>query len=453
MTRPSKPAPLLVFFIVHAALSGAACRGQGNAPSGEAQASGPALPFVEALPARTGVLPRQLRVSGVARAHNQVEIRPEISAVLVEVLVKSGDTVVKGQPLARLEPDPQRHDLQQGQASVRLAQAEAGSARARLAELEAGATRTRKLAEQRMVSELERETQDAQVAAGEAAVKQALARVQEARASLGMRRSSLDKTVVRSPIAGRVGRREAEQGMLVTSATVLFVVGDLERMIVDVPLTEKMLGQGGARAGQAVTLRGPALGAEPVTAKLSRVSPFLAPGSFSTTGEIDVDNAGGRLMPGMFVTADIAVGESQAATLVPTSALWEDPRTGLIGVYVVEGAAKAQVGQSSGPHPVRLRPVEIRAEARSMVGVSGVAPGEWVVTLGQHLLSAAAGAGEGEGKSAGPAAGQARVRMASWDRVMELQSRQQEDLLAAFLEKQQRLARTHGAGIPPAGKP
>jgi HlyD family secretion protein len=438
MTEKYKPASLLMFLLANAAFAGAGCRGDRAVATGAAGAApgGPMLPLVEALQARSGTLPLELRVSGVARAHNQVEIRPEISAVLVESLVASGDQVVKGQPLARLEPDPQQHDLRQGQATVRLAEAEAASARARLAELEAGASRTRKLAEQRMVSELERETQDAQVSAAEAAVKQALARVEEARASLGRRRSTLDKTVVRAPIGGRVGRREAEQGMLVTPATVLFVVGDLDRMIVDVPLTEKMLGQ--VRPGQTVTLRGPGLGAKPVAAKLSRISPFLAPGSFTTTGEIDVDNGDGRLLPGMFVTADIAVGESQPTTLVPTSALWEDPRTGLIGIYVVAGA-----GGDPGPDAVkaRLRPVEIRAEGRTIVGVTGVAAGDWVVTLGQHLLSAAAGTG--------PDAGKARVRKASWDRVLELQSRQQEDLLAAFLEKQQRLARAHGAAPPP----
>ena len=37
---------------------------------------------------------------------------------------------------------------------------------------------------------------------------------------------------------------------------------------------------------------------------------------------------------------------------------------------------------------------------------------------------------------------------AEWDRVMELQQLQREDLLQDFLEKQQRLARTLGAAPP-----
>jgi HlyD family secretion protein len=405
-------------------------RAGGEQRSGNA--GGPAVPLVEVLQARQGHLPLELRLSGAVRAENQVEIRPEISAVIAEVLVRSGDTVTKGQPLVRLVPDPQRQELRQGQASVRLAQAEAAAARARVAELEATVSRTRKLAEREVASRMELETQEAQLAAAQASVGQAVAGIEQTRAEVGLRRSTLDKTVLRSPIAGRVGRRQAEMGMLVNPGSVLFVVGDLERVVIDVPLTEKALAR--AQTGQPARIRGPALGESVIEATLSRVSPFLAPGSFSTTGEIDVDNRAGRLLPGMFVTVDIATGQSDQATLVPVSAVWEDARTGLLGVYVADGPQTGKAG-SDGPRAVQLRPVEIRAEGRAVVAITGVRAGEWVVTLGQHLLAAAA-------------TPQARVRPVAWEKVLALQSRQHEDLLAAFLEKQQRLARTVGA-VPP----
>jgi HlyD family secretion protein len=419
-------------------LTAFACgRGQPGAAGNKSTGGGDGAqaPLVEALAARRGTLPVEVRVSGVVRARNQVEIRPELAAVVAEVLVRSGDAVEKGQPLVRLEPAPQQQELRHGQASVELAEAAATAAQARLTELEAQASRTRKLAEKAMVSELERETHEAQAAAARASLGQAQARVAEARATVGLRRSSLGKTVIRAPITGRVGQRGAEVGMLVTPATMLFVLGDLSCVIVDVPLTEKMLAR--VRVGQRAVLRGPALGATEIDAKLSRISPFLAAGSFSTTGEIDVANADARLLPGMFLTADIAVGESESATLVPVSALYEDPRTGLVGVYVVDRPTGAKPGAdaASGPHPVKLRPVELRAEGRASVGVGGLEPGTWVVTLGQHLLAT-------------QSAKSARVREVAWERVLDLQARQQEDLLAKFLEKQQRLARTRGATPP-----
>ena len=418
------------------AVSLAACQRQAAKDTEPGGGAAP-TPLVEVLQARQGRLPLELRLSGAVRAHNQVEIRPEIAAMVAEVLVRSGDTVTKGQPLVRLQPDPQRQELRQGQASVRLAQAEGAAARARVAELEAQVSRTRQLAERALVSRMELETQEAQLAAAQASVSQAVAGIEQTRAAVGLRRSTLDKTVLRSPIAGRVGRRQAEMGMLVNPSTVLFVVGDLDQMIIDVPLTEKALAR--VQPGQPVTVRGPVLGETALEATLSRISPFLAPGSFSTTGEIDVDNRAGRLLPGMFVTVDIATGQSDQVTLLPVSAVWEDAQTGLLGVYVVDRKPgklnKSDKPAGDGALPVRQRPVEIRAEGRSVVGVTGVQPGEWVVAMGQHLLATAA-------------APVARIREVAWERVLSLQSRQHEDLLAAFLEKQQRLARTIGA-VPP----
>ena len=53
------------------------------------------------------------------------------------------------------------------------------------------------------------------------------------------------------------------------------------------------------------------------------------------------------------------------------------------------------------------------------IGVKGLAPGSWVVTVGQDLLSA----GRGE----------AAVRVSSWDRVMAMQGLRREDLLQEAL--------------------
>ena len=259
-----------------------------------------------------------------------------------------------------------------------------------MAELEAQVSRTRKLAEREVVSRMELETQEAQLAAAQASVGQAVAGIEQTRAAVGLRRSTLDKTVLRSPIAGRVGRRQAEMGMLVNPGTVLFVVGDLERVIVDVPLTEKALArvQTGP-AGQHPRARRWAR--RVIEATLSRVSPFLAPGSFSTTGEIDVDNRAGRLLPGMFVTVDIATGQSDQATLVPVSAVWEDARTGLLGVYVSRDRPSRAPTRPAGDGAARGAAAPGGDPGRGRAGrrlSTGVQPGDWVVTLGQHLLAA-----------------------------------------------------------------
>ena len=430
-----------------AALCG--CTGDDLAASGDA--SGP-VPAVEAALARSGSLPLEERLSGVVKAQNQVAIRPEISAPVTAVLVRSGDAVERGQPLVRLEEDRLRDQLRQAEAALQLAEAEAREARARVAELEARVTRTRALAREELVSHLQVETQEAQLDAAEAAAAQADARVEQARATVQERRTAMSKTIVRAPVSGRVGQRNAEVGMLVDPGTLLFLIGNLEQVRVEIPLTEAMLSH--IEEGQPVRLASESLGGEPLRAELSRISPFLEESSFSTVGEIDVDNRDGRLRPGMFLTADVLYGESERSTLIPTAALWEDPRTGVLGVFVVgemngvePPPETPRVAPTASPegrrvrpvpetvHPVELRPVEVLAEGRGRTGVRGVEPGEWVVTVGQQLL-------------AGRESPRARVRSVAWQRVLELQELQREDLLRGFLERQRRSARERGAEIP-----
>ncbi|MEM9593071.1 MAG: hypothetical protein AAGD06_02340 [Acidobacteriota bacterium] len=172
-----------------------------------------------------------------------------------------------------------------------------------------------------------------------------------------------------------------------------------------------------------------------IEASLTRISPFLSEGSFSTVGEIVVDNPEGKLRPGMFVTVDVLYGESEEATLVPSSALWEDPRTGETVIFVVDtssGAPGAELGAAA--MPLERRTTSVQAEGRETVGVTGISPGEWVVTVGHQLL---------DGDSP-----EARVRAAPWERVLALQSLQEEDLLETFMDKQRRLAQTYGAQPP-----
>lgn len=423
------PLALLAFLALPACQNGEAAATDGA----EAQA-----PPVEAVPARQGSLPLEERLSGTVRAENQVVVRPRIGATVTEVLVRSGEAVERGEPLVRLDDAELRDQLRQAEARVRLAEAAARRAEAQAEEVRARVVRSRALVEDELVSVLDLETQEARLAAAEAAAAEAAADVEHARATVEERRSALAETVVRSPVSGRVGQRRVEVGMGVDPGTALFTVGSLERLIVEVPLTEGMLGY--VDEGMAVRVSAPTL-EEPLRAELSRISPFLATGSFSTVGEIDLENREGRLRPGMFVTVDVLYGEAERATLVPASALWEDPASGELGVYVVAGmegveppAPESGRGElSETPRSVELRRVEVRAEGGGRVGLDGVAPGEWVVTVGQQLLS--------DG-------GQARVRPTTWERVLDVQDLQSEDLLARYLDKQRRIAASHGAEPP-----
>jgi multidrug efflux pump subunit AcrA (membrane-fusion protein) len=221
-------------------------------------------------------------------------------------------------------------------------------------------------------------------------------------------------------------------------------------MRVEVPVTQEMLGR--LKVGQRAEIRAESLPDTVLLAEVSRISPFLRERSFSAEAEIDVPNTGGILMPGMFVTADIYYGGSQEATLVPKSALYENPDTGEEGVFVLAAdsagssppiarpAGEDGMGTLSGPLSLRFRAVDVLAVGDQVSGISRVEPGEWVVVVGQHLLPGRPGEKP-----------VARVRQVTWERIVGLQTLQRHDLLRRFMEKQQRMARRRADSLSDAG--
>jgi len=396
-------------------------------------------PSVEAVQARYGALPLRERMSGRVYARNQVEIYPEISGRVVSVGVENGDRVSSGTPLIRIEAEAYRQRVRQAEASLRIARANAQSAEASLAELESQLRRAERLAESQFQSEQELESLRAQVQGAEADVEQSKGQVQQAQATLEERQADLQRTVVRAPITGSVGQRNAQVGQRVGPDTQIFTMGDLETVRVEVGVTDRMMGK--IRAGQTAQIMVPSLPDTVISADVNRISPFLSNETFSAEAEIEVPNEQGLLRAGMFVQVDVLYGESQEATLIPLSALYEDPSTGARGVFVAPTLGTEVPIESpdaydpsdppalSAPTPTQFRQVEILAQGQQTAGVRGVDPGDWVVTVGQNLLST--GADDRV---------DARVRALPWSRLMALQRLQDTDLIQRIMKRQQQVA-------------
>jgi RND family efflux transporter MFP subunit len=384
------------------------------------------LPVVEAVQSRKGALPLSERLNGTVIAQNQVALYPEISGKIVRVLARNGDFVREGDPLVILDDSQYREQLKQAEASLRVDQAALSQAKARYSELEAMFKRTVELAEEGLSSRVEVETLQAQIDSAKASIELAEAQIQESSSVIQETKTVMSKTEIRAPIDGTIGRRRAEVGMQVSTGTELFTIGDLSRLKIEVVLTSQVLNN--VRAGQAVKIYAVSgNGRQEFDASLSRISPFLDPVTRSTEAEIDIRNRDYALIPGMSVTAEILYGQSGQATLLPSSAIFTHPVTGQEGVYLLsksdsspESTDNSLADQDfSSPANAEFRPVQVVAEGRMEVGVNGLDPDSWVVTLGQNLLA--------EGKS------QAHVRATSWDRVIELQQLQREDLLEEVL--------------------
>ena len=404
--------------------------GCSSASDGSENGTDQLIPAVEAVQARYGTLPLTQRLSGVVKAKNQVAIYPEISAVITEVLVTNGEAVRKGQPLVKLRDKDYRDRLKQVNANYQIAVAQLRQAQAQLKENQAELKRFETLAEKNLASQAELETIQTRAVSAAANVELADARVEQAQAYVDEQEENLSQTVIRAPVSGSVGNRNAEVGMLVSSNTRLFTLGQLDNIRVEVVLTDRMLNY--IEEDQRSEIFASNLTSGPVSAPLSRISPFLHPITHSTEAEIDLANPDRRLKPGMFVTVDIFYGESERATLVPLSSIYEHPRKGVTGVFVSKAVLGGEpVGKLSADQPIFLTDpvtfefiqVEVVAQGRMEAGIHGIDEGDWVVTLGQNLL--------------GDEAGKARVRPVKWEWVERLQNLQREDLMEDMIRRQQ----------------
>lgn len=392
--------------------------GFGGGPGGMAEG---VIPAVEVVAAQFGGLPLEERMTGQVTARNQTEIFAEVSGPIVEVFADNGQYVNAGDPLVQIRDTEYRERFQQAESQLEIARAQTRQAEANLDVLSNQLSRIEELRARQLETVSALETIRAQVAVAQADVQLRMAQQRQAESQLEESRMELSRTTVRAPTSGTIGLRNAERGQIAGPSTQLFLIGDLSHMQVEILLTERNLTY--IRQGMPVNLYSDSWPDLMIEANIARVSPFLDSNTLRTQAYIDVSNDDGLMRPGMFVTVDVLYGQSDEAVLIPNSAIYRHPRTGVEGIFVMQPPAgdefRPQAEVDGAPaltpaQPVRFVPVDIVASGRMATGVRGIQEGDWVVTVGQNLLV---------GNTT-----EARARLMEWQRMMDMQRMQSRDL-------------------------
>jgi len=409
--------------------------GPGGPPGGAGGRGAAQIPSVEVVQAEIGALPLEERLTGRVIARNQTEIYPEISGPIVEIYVDNGDYVREGDPLVQIRDTAYIERYQQANSQLEVARAQRRQAEANLDYLGNQLRRIEELTQRQLETTATLENFRSQVAVAEADLDLRIAQENQARSQLEERRLELANTTVTAPVSGRVGQRNAERGQMITPNSRLFLLGDLEQVRIEISLTERMLNY--IVEGMAANIYSDYWPSIVLQSEISRISPFLDSATLRTQAYVDMENPDNLMRSGMFVTVDVLYGESEQAVLVPNNVIYRNPRTGVEGVYVVD-ASGVELGQQldslegapqlSQPLPVRFVPVHIIAGGRMVSGVEGIHEGDWVVSVGQNLLTGNVS--------------ETRVRPMAWERMLQLQRMQSRDLFEII--DQNRQARTGG---------
>ena len=307
-----------------------------------------------------------LNALGTVTSLATVTVRTQISGYLMRVVFKEGDEVKKGDLLAEIDSRPYEATL--AQAKGQLARDEA-----MLKGAQVDLTRYQGLAAQNAVPKQQLDTQIALVAQDEGTVEADRAAVKSAEVNL-------QYTRIVSPIDGRVGLRQIDQGNYVTpgDANGLVVITQLRPISVLFTVPEDNL--------QAIAKRIQSGAVLPATALDRSGTNKIADGTLQTfdsqidqtTGTIKLraqfSNEDRALFPNQFVNIRLLLDTHKDVTTIPTAG-------------VQRGVPGAFVYLINSDDTVSVRPARLGVTDGDRVEVlSGLAPGDRIVIDGADKL-------------------------------------------------------------------
>ena len=292
-------------------------------------------------PAERRDLVERVSAPGEVEPNVKVDVSAEISARIIDLPFREGDSVRKGDVIIRLDAEDFEARLESAKARrdaerFRLRSEQSGlsgplsaleNAKATLARqeslYESGDVSRQAIDDARnQVKQLEAQVSSAQLAIS--VIESSLA---AAEADIDQAREALEKTVMRSPIDGVVTVLNAEVGELVVvgtmnnAGTVIMTIADLSRMRLDARIAESDVAR--VRESQPAEIRINAYPDEVFTGVVDRLALQRSldrdgSGYFKTEIQIDLD--GRRILSGLAANVDVEIATHQGV-VVPSQAV------------------------------------------------------------------------------------------------------------------------------------
>ncbi len=273
-------------------------------------------------PVRQDVV-RRIRLPGSVEPWEQVTLYARANGYLREIRVERGDAIRTGDVLAILDLPEMAGEMEKARAESRATEAEAVLQATLAANLEsaqaldAGAVSRQEIEVARARTQAAAARRDASLAA--------LARV-EALAALAE---------VRAPFDGLVAERKVSPGALVIAGMTqiaILVQADRLRVVVDIPDVEVRH----LRVGNPARVSVAALGVI-ADGRVGRISARLDTATRTQRIEVDMENPGGRITPGLYADVTLDLETRPQSLVVPAAAVLAEKRRKSVMVLVPSG--------------------------------------------------------------------------------------------------------------------
>ncbi len=304
-----------------------------------------------------GDIAKSVVATGKIQPITKVELKSKASGIVEKLFVDINQHVHKGQVLAQLDQQEILAQVAAQKAQLAAAEANVVTYKANIDQDKVNAAapdlpmykstydRNRAMQSDGIVSQQalddaqrnyvaaanKRDASVAQISVDQAKLKQAVAQVQQAQASLDQLNEQLSYTTLVSPMDGVVLSRDVEIGDAVSSilvlgstATLVMTLGDTTQVYVQGKVDEADIGS--VYLGQPARIRVESFPNKTFNGKVTKIAPLGVEKDNVTTFEVrvSIDNPTGELKANMTANAEVLITEHKNALTVPEQALVYD---------------------------------------------------------------------------------------------------------------------------------
>ncbi len=362
-----------------------------------------AAPAPAATEAVRGDIESTVLATGTLEAFRLVSVGAQVSGQLESLKVELGDKVKQGDLLAEIDSTTQQNTIRNAEAQLLTAEAQRQAQAAALKQAQLTYQRQKELLAIDATSRQEFEAAEASLSTIRAQIAASDAGIAQSKVALDTARVNLGYTQIRAPMDGTVVALIAQEGQTLnanqTTPTIL-KLAQLDKLTVKAQISEGDVVR--VKPGQQVyftilgepdkryyaTLRSVEPAPDSIATESSGNSVSSSSSSSSSAvyynGLFDIDNPDGTLRISMTAQVHIVLDSAKDAVLVPSTAIRPGPEGkggGMVRVLTADGKTEP-------------RRVQIGIDNNIMAQVlSGLEPGERVVTGSGGGLAAAAGQG------------------------------------------------------------
>jgi RND family efflux transporter MFP subunit len=254
------------------------------------------LPLVTTVTIKDTLFEYFIDIQGNVETSENILIYPEYQGLLMQVYVKEGDRVNKGQLLAKIDDGGLSSQVAQMETQYQLAKTTF--------------ERQERLWNQKIGSEIQ--------------YLQAKSNMESMGNSVNQMRSQLGRTAVRAPFSGEIDEIVTEQGQVVgPGGQALMRIVNLGDMYVKASVPENYISS--VTKGSNVIVTFPAIG-KTVEGKIKNVGNFIDPGNRTFEIEIDVPNKEKLIKPNLVAKLEINNYSNKNAKLIPANIIQENSK-------------------------------------------------------------------------------------------------------------------------------